>query len=82
MCLSYPYGNPVEVGNVAIKIAEEFGYPFAVSNTSEARPSRFFMPRMSVLPDKGKYRLHFQMSGLEYFIKQRRLLQGVDVWRQ
>lgn len=74
VCLSYPYGNPVEVGKEALTIAEELGYPYAVSNTNEAKPSRFFLPRMSVLPDKDKYRLHFQMSGFEYFIKHRRLL--------
>ena len=82
VCLSYPFGNPVEVGKAAIKIAEEVGYPCAVSNTNEAKSSKFFLPRMSILPDKNKYRLHFQMSGLEYFIKHRRLLPGVDVWRQ
>lgn len=73
VCLSYPYGNPVEVGKAALTIVEEFGYHCAVSNTSEAEPSRFFLPRMSVLPDKNKYRLHFQLSGLEYFIKHRKL---------
>lgn len=76
VCLSYPYGNPVEVGKAAINIAEEFCYPCAVSNTNEAKSSRFFLPRMSVLPDKGKYRLHFQLSGLEYFVKNRRLLSS------
>ena len=73
VCLSYPYGNPVEVSETAIKLAEELGYPCAVSNTNEATPSRFFLPRMALLPDKDKYRLHFQLSGLEYFIKHRKL---------
>lgn len=77
VCLSYPYGNPVEVGDAVMKIAEELGYPCAVSNTNEVEPSQFFLPRMSVLPDKDKYRLHFQLSGLEYFIKHRRLLPVV-----
>ena len=77
VCLSYPYGNPVEVGDAVMKIAEELGYPCAVSNTNEVEPSQFFLPRMSVLPDKDKYRLHFQLSGLEYFLKHRRLLPVV-----
>ena len=76
VCLSYPYGNPIEVGKVAIKIAEELGYPCAVSNANDSMPSRFFLPRMSVSPDK--YRLHFQLSGLEYFIKNLRLLPVID----
>ena len=79
VCLSYPYGNHAEVGMVAKKVAKGLGYPCAVSNTNEAEPSRFFLPRMSVLPDKDKYRLHFQLSGLEYFMKHKRLLPRLDV---
>lgn len=77
VCLSYPYGNPVEVGDAAIKMAETMGYPCAVSNTNTAmsNTSRFFLPRMS-LP-VNKYRLHFRLSGLEYFIKHRKLLPVV-----
>ena len=78
VCLSYPYGNPVEVGSAAIKIAEEIGYPCAVLNTNDVakKCSRYFLPRMSLMP--GKYRLHFQLSGFEYFIKHRRLLPVVE----
>lgn len=73
-CLSYPYGNMCEVGASAIKLAERKGFPCAVSNTNEVQAdiSSYFLPRMSLLPNK--YRLHFQLSGLEYFVKYRRLL--------
>lgn len=74
VCLSYPYGNPVEVGEEAIKVAELLGYPCAVSNTNEGSHiwSRYFLPRMTVSHDK--YRLHMQLSGLEYFLRHRKLL--------
>lgn len=73
-CLSYPYGNMCEVGAPAIKLAESKDFPCAVSNTNETQEgvSPYFLPRMSLLSDK--YRLHFQLSGLEYFLKHRRLL--------
>lgn len=77
VCLSYPYGNPVEVGKMAIKIAEEFGYPYAVSNTNEVAPFKFFLPRMSISSEK--YRAHLQLSGVEYFIKHKRLLPRYDI---
>ena len=74
VCLSYPYGNPEEVGSEAIKVAEALGYPCAVSNTNAAfeNKSPFFMPRMSLPADK--FRLHFRLSGLEHFLKTRHLL--------
>lgn len=72
VCFSYPYGNPVEVGDPAIRAVEKLGYPCAVSNTNEAKPSKYFLPRM-VLPTN-KYLLHFELSGLKYFLKHRKLL--------
>lgn len=72
VCLSYPYGNPVEVGETAIKLSKTLGYPCAVSNSNAVMPSLHFLPRMSLLPNR--YRLHFQLSGLEHFIRQCRLL--------
>ena len=77
VCFSYPYGNPVEVGEAAIHLVQCKGYPSAVSNTNEAQENilLFFFPRMSVSPSI--YRLHFQLSGLEYFLKHRRLLPVV-----
>lgn len=76
-CLSYPYGNPVEVGETAISVARRMGYPCAVSNTNESdwNTSPFFLPRMSL--SSNKYRLHFRLSGMEYFIKHGRLLPKI-----
>lgn len=77
-CFSYPYGNSAEVGDFAIEIVRSYGYPCAVSNTNieAANKSLYFLPRMS-LP-VGRHRLHFRLSGLEYFIKHRRLLPIVE----
>lgn len=72
VCFSYPYGNWVEVGEAAIQAVEKLGYPCAVSNTNEAIPSKFFLPRMTL--SANKYLLHFELSGLKYFIKHRKLL--------
>ena len=78
VCLSYPYGNPVEVGSGTVRMAEAFGYPCAVSNTNTdpANKSSFFLPRMS-LP-ANKYRLHFRLSGLEHLIKYGHLLPIIE----
>ena len=78
VCLSYPYGNPVEVGEEAVRMAEELGYPCAVSdcNSSEWNAaSRFFLPRMALGADK--YDFHFELSGAKFFLKFRRLLPRV-----
>ena len=71
---SYPYGEPLSVDERCVRIAEECGYPCAVSNhQGESRLSgRFFLPRMS-LP-ANKHRLHFRLCGAEYFLKNGRLL--------
>lgn len=74
-CLSYPYGNPCEVGEKAIEISKEFGYPCAVANTNEAVHGRYFLPRMALSSDK--YLLHFELSGCKYFLKTRKLLKRV-----
>ena len=78
VCLSYPFGNPEEVGETAVRLAEELGYPCAVSNTNAApanATSRYFLPRLALPVDK--YDLHFELSGLKFFLKTRRLLPRV-----
>lgn len=72
VCFSYPYGNPTEVGDVAVRLAEELGYPCAVSNTNAAMVSKYFLPRMTL--SVNKYLLHFELSGLRYFLKHCKLL--------
>ena len=75
--LSYPFGNPEEVGEAAIRIAEELGYPCAVSNThaAGAKHGRYFLPRMDLQPDK--YMIHFELSGAKFWMKTRMLLPHV-----
>ena len=75
--LSYPFGNPEEVGEVAIRVAEERGYPCAVSNThaAGAKHGRYFLPRMDLQPNK--YMVHFELSGAKFWMKTRRLLPVV-----
>lgn len=78
VCVSYPYGNLSEVGIEAVKLVEELGFPCAVSNcnTSDLNAtSRFFLPRMSLRADK--YALHFELSGVKYFLKHGKLLPRV-----
>lgn len=75
VCLSYPFGNPEEVGDLAPRLAAELGYPCAVSNTNTApanAASRYFLPRLALPADA--YELHFELSGLKFFFKNRRLL--------
>ena len=72
--LSYPYGDIGSVGEESLKLAEELGYPCAVSNDPDFSSVRgiFFMMRMAL--SSNKYELHFVLSGLKYFLKYRRLL--------
>lgn len=72
--LSYPYGELQSVDTRVLRIAEELGYPCAVSNlpTVNELTSKYFLPRMALPSDK--YRLHFRLSGLEFFVKTYKLL--------
>lgn len=78
VCFSYPYGNPVEVGDEAVGLVRELGFPCAVSNCNTAElnaTSRFFLPRMALRANK--YDLHFELSGAKLFLRTRRLLPVV-----
>lgn len=77
--LSYPYGDIGAIGETSLKIAQEFGYPCAVSNDPYYSPyrGRFFLQRMAFL-NANKYEIHFELSGLKYFIQYRRLLPKVE----
>lgn len=70
---SYPYGEEKSVDLNSIKISEALGYPCAVSNISGSQNTgRFFMPRFAL--HDNKYLLHFELSGLKYFLQKRKLL--------
>ena len=73
-CLSYPYGNWAEVGEEAVRMARQMGYPCAVSNTNESseNAAQFFLPRMTLSADR--YMMHLELSGLKFFLKKFKLL--------
>lgn len=75
VCFSYPYGNPVEVGDEAVRLVRELGYPCAVSNCNTAdlnATTRYFLPRLALSADR--YALHFELSGAKHFLKFRKML--------
>lgn len=78
--LSYPYGDIGAIGETSLKIAQELGYPCAVSNDPYLSPhrGRFFLQRMAFL-NANKYEIHLQLSGLKYFLQYRRLLPKVQI---
>lgn len=71
---SYPYGELISVDEESIGVVKKCGYTCALSNILDGDRFRgkYFISRMS-LPSN-KYRLHFRLSGLEYFIKNWKLL--------
>lgn len=73
---SYPYGELASVNTDSIRVAEEGGYPCAVSNVSEHNDmmSIHFLPRIMLFKTYNKYLLHFQLSGAKYFLQNKKLL--------
>lgn len=73
--MSYPYGSENLVGDRERMLAKELEYPCAFANTHESRmnSSIYFMPRMHIWNFE-KYDIHYEMSGLRYFMQHRRLL--------
>ena len=71
---SYPYGELESVDSECVKIAEEAGYPSAVSNINSngLLLGRYFLPRFTL--DGTYYQWHMELSGLKYYIINRRLL--------
>lgn len=72
--LSFPYGGPMEVDEECLSIAQKLGYSAAVSNVNvvSRMTGEWFRSRMALNPDP--VMLHFELSGLKYLIKYRRLL--------
>ena len=71
---SYPYGELDSVDAECLEIVQVANYPFAVSNVGVHNElmSKYFIPRMTL--DGNFYRCHMELSGLEYFMKTRKLL--------
>lgn len=74
--MSFPYGETQSVNKTNIKSAEKAGYPTAYSNLPYPNEltCHYFLPRFTLSPNK--YLLHFELSGLKYFLKSRRLLNN------
>lgn len=72
--LSYPYGEIQSVDIECQEIAKNAGYSCAVSNLPDANTmsSKFFLPRITL--SDNKYLLHFELSGVKYFMKNRSLM--------
>lgn len=73
---SYPYGELASVNKDSILVAEESGFPCAVSNVSEHNKMMgiYFLPRIMLFKTYNKYLLHFQLSGAKYFLQSKKLL--------
>ncbi len=74
-CISYPYGADGWVDERAVAIVKLLGFPYGVSNvlSSNIGFSRHFLPRMH-LPDNGRLRIHYELSGFGHFLRTGHLL--------
>ncbi len=72
--MSYPYGTEPSVTERTCELAKEFDFPCAFSNDPDFSCLRgnFYRMRFSLTSDK--YDIHFQLSGLKYFLKSFKLL--------
>lgn len=72
---SYPYGDAQSISPRDVEIVRKSGYPCAVSNFPYASEmlSRHYLPRIMLATDD-KVMIHFSLSGLKYFLKERALL--------
>ena len=77
---AYPYGGHGQVDRRCIEAAQEIGYPCAVSAIPyhNELTGRYFIPRMGLQADK--YRLHYELSGLRYFMLSGKLLPRIEAW--
>lgn len=75
--MAYPYGCPGSIDEMTAQIAEEVGFPLAMSATTgePGWKGKFLLPRMYVGGDK--YAIHFELSGAKFFLRHRKLLPKV-----
>ena len=76
---AYPYGGTTQVDARCVETASDLKYPCAVSAVPyyNQLSSKYFLPRMELRADK--YRLHYELSGLRYFIMKRKLLPRIQI---
>jgi len=75
--LSLPYGGPDDVDDAAVMIIEKLGFTSALSNVNIANrfSGNWYRSRMALSDDKAM--LHFELSGLKYMLKYRKLLSKI-----
>lgn len=71
---SFPYGGDKDADNISFTILKNRGYKTAVSNINHGNSHNmsWYRTRMSLSEDKAL--LHFELSGLKYLIKYKKLL--------
>lgn len=76
---SFPYGHETQVGETAVKVARELGYPIAYSNymAACALTGRWFVPRLAQYESATISSLEFELSGMKNLLKNGRLLTKV-----
>ena len=75
VCMAFPYGTEKCVSELAMRIAEEKGFPcaFSYANSSVRNTSAFFLPRLPYV-SADKYELEAILSGFAHFVSYRKLL--------
>ena len=72
--MSYPYGTEPSVTDKTCEVAKKVGFPCAFSNDPDFSHLRSNFYRMRFTLTSDKYDIHFQLSGLKYFLKFCKLL--------
>lgn len=74
---SFPYGGLNDVDKESLGIIKQLGFTSAVSNISygNGKLGRWYRSRMSLSSDPSL--LHFELSGLKYMLKHRKLLPKI-----
>lgn len=77
--LSYPYGELQSVDTECLEITRNAGFPSAVSNLPNVNmmTGSYFLPRITL--SNNKYLLHFELSGVKYFIRNHKRMPIVKV---
>ncbi len=74
---SFPYGGIDDIDEESIAILKQEGYNAAVSNINSGHSKYGNWYRSRMMLPSNKYLLHFELSGLKYFIKHKKLLPTI-----